>query len=144
MSYLVFKALHVIAMVTWFAGLFYLPRLFVYHASTTDKNTSETFKIMERKLAIMMDIGATLTIIFGLILIFKNPHLMKMAWLHFKFLLIIFLIIYHVFCRTYVKKFRLDLNKHSHKFYRFFNELPTVLLIGIVFLVILKQPLSFK
>lgn len=143
MSYLAYKALHIIAVVTWFAGLFYLPRLFVYHAMNKDKNTSETFKVMERKLAIMMDIGAFFTIALGITLLMKNPALMKMAWMHIKLLLVVLLIIYHVFCRIYVKKFRMDSNTHSHKFYRLFNELPTVLLVAIVFLVVLKSPMSF-
>lgn len=143
MSYLAYKALHIIAVVTWFAGLFYLPRLFVYHAMNKDKNTSETFKVMERKLAIMMDIGAFFTIVLGITLLMKNPALMKMAWMHIKLLLVVLLVIYHVFCRIYVKKFRVDANIHSHKFYRLFNELPTVLLVAIVFLVVLKSPMSF-
>ena len=143
MSYLAYKALHIIAVVTWFAGLFYLPRLFVYHAMNKDKNTSETFKVMERKLAIMMDIGAFFTIVLGITLLMKNPALMKMAWMHIKLLLVVLLVIYHVFCRIYVKKFRMDANTHSHKFYRLFNELPTVLLVAIVFLVVLKSPVSF-
>lgn len=143
MSYLAYKALHIIAMVTWFAGLFYLPRLFVYHAMNKDKNTSETFKVMERKLAIMMDIGAFFTIALGITLLVKNPMWMKMAWMHIKLLLVVLLVVYHVFCRIYVKKFRLDMNTRDHKFYRLFNELPTVLLIAIVFLVVLKQPMSF-
>lgn len=141
MSYNIYKALHIIAMVTWFAGLFYLPRLFVYHAMNKDHNTSETFKIMERKLAVMMDIGAFFTIAFGITLLVNNSAIIKMPWMHIKLLLVVFLVIYHVFCRIYVKKFRLDANKHSHKFYRLFNELPTVLLIGIVFLVVLKMPM---
>lgn len=144
MSYAAYKALHIIAMVTWFAGLFYLPRLFVYHAMNKDKNTSETFKVMERKLAVMMDIGAFFTIALGITLIIQNPAIMKMAWLHIKLLLVIFLVVYHVFCRIYVKKFRLDLNTRSHKFYRLFNELPTVLLIAIVFLAVLKMSISFS
>lgn len=144
MSYNVYKALHIIAMVTWFAGLFYLPRLFVYHAMNKDEQTSATFKVMERKLAIMMDIGAFCTIALGIYLITLNPGIMKMAWLHIKLLLVTLLVIYHVVCRVYVKKFRLDLNTHSHKFYRLFNELPTILLVAIVMLVVLKQPISFS
>ncbi len=144
MSYNVYKALHIIAMVTWFAGLFYLPRLFVYHAMNKDENTSATFKVMERKLAVMMDIGAFFTIALGIYLITLNPNWMKMAWLHIKLLLVILLVIYHVVCRIYVKQFRLDQNTRTHKFYRLFNELPTVLLISIVMLVVLKQPISFS
>lgn len=143
MEYLTLKAIHIIAMVCWFAGLFYLPRIFVYHAMNKDLSTNETFKVMERKLAIMMDIGATITIIFGIILIVENPYLMKFAWIHFKFLLVALLIIYHVFCRIYVRKFRNNSNTHTHKFYRFFNEIPTVLLISIVLIAVLKEPSQF-
>lgn len=138
MSYLVFKALHIIFMVTWFAGLFYLPRIFVYHASTTDSETSATFKIMERKLMIMTHIGGALTIIFGLILVMQNPILWKFGWFHFKLTLVFLLVIYHYFCYHYMMVFRKDQNKHSHKFYRYFNEIPSVILIIVVFLVILK------
>lgn len=138
MSYLVFKALHIIFMVTWFAGLFYLPRIFVYHAMNESPDTNETFKVMERKLMIMTNIGAILTITFGLILIMKNPDLMKMGWLHFKLTLVTLLIIYQGFCYRYVLAFRQDKNVHGHKFYRYFNEFPSIILMIVVFLAVLK------
>ncbi len=138
MSYLVYKALHIIFMVTWFAGLFYLPRIFVYHASNSNPATSETFKVMEKKLMIMTNIGGALTVIFGLILIMKNPALLKMGWFHFKLTLVFLLLIYHYYCYRYVLIFRHDKNRHSHKFYRYFNEIPSVILVLVVFLVILK------
>lgn len=138
MSYLVYKALHIIFMVTWFAGLFYLPRIFVYHASNKSLDTNETFKVMERKLMIMTNIGGALTIIFGFILIMKNPALLKMGWLHFKLTLVFLLLIYHYFCYRYVLVFRQDKNTHSHKFYRYFNEFPSLILVMVVFLVTLK------
>lgn len=138
MSYDVYKALHIIFMVTWFAGLFYLPRIFVYHASNTSPDTNEIFKVMERKLMIMTNIGGTLTLIFGLILIMKAPAWLKMGWLHFKLTLVFLLIIYQGFCYRYVLAFRHDKNVHSHKFYRYFNEFPSLILVMVVFLVVLK------
>lgn len=138
MSYLVYKALHIIFMVTWFAGLFYLPRIFVYHADNKSPDVNEVFKVMERKLMIMMNIGGALTIIFGLILIMKNPALLKMGWLHFKLTLVVLLVVYHYFCYHYVLLFRHDKNPHGHKFYRYFNEFPSLILVIVVFLVILK------
>ncbi len=138
MSYLVYKALHIIFMVTWFAGLFYLPRIFVYHAANKSADVNEVFKVMERKLMIMMNIGGALTIIFGLILLMKNPVLLKMGWMHFKLTLVALLIVYHYFCYHYVLVFRHDKNRHTHKFYRYFNEFPSLILVMVVFLVILK------
>jgi putative membrane protein len=134
------KALHVVFMVTWFAGLFYLPRLFVHHAMTTDAATKERFKIMERKLAVMMDIGATLTMIFGFWLLFSYGwHQYKhMGWLHVKLTLVALLVVYHVWCRILVRTFRNDENKRPHTWYRAFNEVPTILLIVIVIMVIVR------
>ena len=134
------KAFHVIFMVTWFAALFYLPRLFVYHAMTTDTATSERFKVMERKLAVMMDIGATLTLIFGFWLLFSYgwEQYKHMGWLHAKLALVALLVGYHVWCRMIVRTFRNDRNQRSHRWYRFFNEAPTLLLIAIVILVMVK------
>ena len=134
------KALHVIFMVTWFAGLFYLPRLFVHHAMTTDAATKERFKIMERKLAVMMDIGATLTMIFGFWLLFSYgwSQYHKAGWLHVKLTLVFLLVVYHVWCRLIVRDFRNDQNKHSHKWYRVFNEMPTIMLIVIVIMVVVR------
>ncbi len=132
------KALHVIFMVTWFAALFYLPRLFVYHAMTTDAATIGRFKEMERKLAIMMDIGATLTMIFGFWLLFSYgwSAYKTSGWLHAKLALVAVLVGYHVWCRMLVRTFRLDRNKRSHRWYRVFNEVPTLLLFGIIILVV--------
>lgn len=134
------KALHVIFTVTWFAALFYLPRLFVYHAMTTDAATSERFKVMERKLAVMMDIGATLTIVFGmwLLLSYGWSSYKHMGWLHAKLTAVALLIGYHVWCRMIVRTFRNDRNTRSHKWYRVFNEAPTLLLFFIVIMVIVK------
>lgn len=138
MSYLVYKALHIIFMVTWFAGLFYLPRIFVYHASNKSPDTNEIFKVMERKLMIMTHIGGSLTLLFGIILLIKNPILLKQPWFHIKLTLLLLLFLYHYFCYHYMLLFRQDRNPHRDKFYRYFNEAPSLLLVLIVMFVILK------
>jgi putative membrane protein len=134
------KALHIVFMVTWFAAIFYLPRFFVYHAMTTDAATSERFKVMERKLAVMMDIGATLTMFFGFWLLFSYgwAQYKHMGWLHVKLTMVALLIGYHVWCRLLVKDFRLDRNKHTHRWYRVFNEVPVLLLLVIVIMVVVR------
>jgi len=132
------KALHVVAMVTWFAGLFYLPRLFVYHADTRDASGSARFKIMERRLFMIMSIGAVATVLFGLIMIVAQPGYLRMGWLHAKLLLVALLIGYHVFCHRLMLDFRHDRNRRSGRWFRVFNELPTLLLVGIVMLAIVK------
>jgi len=137
--YLWIKALHVIFMVTWFAGLFYLPRLYVYHAMNEDEQTSRTFKVMERKLFIIMTIGAVLTAIFGFWIIFMNwSAYMQMGWMHTKLLLVVGLIAYHIWCWKIMHNFRADANQRSHVWYRWFNEAPTVGLIVIILLAVLK------
>ena len=131
------KAWHIIFMVTWFAGLFYLPRLFVYHAMTEDRAGSERFKIMERKLFFgIMTPGAVLTIVFGLWL--WHGYGFSGAWLHAKLALVTALIIYHLYCGKLLFAFKHDRNRHSHVFYRWLNELPVLLLVAIVILVVVK------
>lgn len=131
------KALHIIFMVTWFAGLFYLPRLFVYHAMSDDPPSVERFKVMERKLYYgIMAPGAVLTIIFGLWLWLGFG--ISGSWLHTKLLLVAVLIAYHYYCGRLLSDFRQDRNQHSHIYYRWFNEIPVVLLIAIVILVVVK------
>jgi putative membrane protein len=134
------KALHVIFMVTWFAGLFYLPRLFVYHAMTKEAAVAEQLKVMERKLWVMTNIGGVLTTVFGLWLLFSYgwSQYHQMGWLHAKLTLVVLLIVYHAYCGKLVADFKHDRNRRSHKWYRMFNELPTLLLIGIVILVMCK------
>lgn len=134
------KALHIIAMVCWFAGLFYLPRLFVYHAAADDKISCERFKIMEYRLyyAITWP-AAILTTILGIALISYAPsYYLKAPWMHMKLFLVLLLWIYHLFCGHYVSKFQQERNQKSTKFYRIFNEIPTLLLITIVILVVVK------
>ena len=124
-------------MVTWFAGLFYLPRLYVYHAQAKDKISNDRFKVMERKLFYgIMTPGGILTIFFGLLLIYNYPY--QGQWLTYKLILVFFLIIYHLYCWKFLNLFKYDKNYHSHVFYRIFNEVPVIILIAAVFLVIYK------
>lgn len=131
------KSLHIIFMVTWFAGLFYLPRLFVYHAMSEDAPSLERFKVMERKLYYgIMTPGAVLTIVFGLWL--WLGHGISGGWLHAKLALVAVLIAYHVHCGRLLVDFRHDRNRHTHVYYRWFNEIPVAILIAIVILVVVK------
>lgn len=134
------KAFHIIFMVTWFSGLFYLPRLFVYHALSTDPISIERFKIMERKLYFgIATPGALFTILFGLWLISFNPKAyMHMPWFHIKLGLVLLLVIFHGYLGLLWYKFKKDRNKHSHVFYRIINEIPVLFLIFIVVLAIVK------
>lgn len=131
------KSFHIIFMVTWFAGLFYLPRLFVYHAMSNDKISHERFLVMERKLFFgIMTPGGILTIIFGLWLWLDYGF--DGLWLHIKSALVILLIFYHLLCLKYLNAFKQNKNGHTHIYFRWFNEFPVVILILIVFLVVLK------
>ena len=133
------KALHIIFMVTWFAGLFYLPRLFVYHAMTEDESTRAQFRIMERKLYYgIMNPGGVLTVLFGIWLWIGYGIGDQSLWLQLKIGLVIVLIGYHVWCGRLVKRFQKEANVHSHIFYRWFNEFPVLILVGAVLLVVLK------
>ena len=131
------KASHIIFMVTWFAGLFYLPRLFVYHALTADPVGRERFRVMERKLYYgIMTPGAVLTIATGLVLWLHYG--IDGRWLHAKLALVAALVVYHVWCGTLVALFRDERNTRSHVWYRWFNEVPVLFLIAIVVLVVVK------
>lgn len=135
------KAFHTIFMVTWFAGLFYLPRLFVYHAMSQDDISIERFKIMERKLFYgIMTPGALITLLLGLWMLFDYAWLANslVYWLDIKLILVGVLLIYHGWCWKLVQDFKHNRNQHSHVWYRWFNELPVLLLIAIVVLVIVK------
>ncbi|MGH8765376.1 MAG: CopD family protein [Burkholderiales bacterium] len=135
---LLIKSLHLVFMVTWFAGLFYLPRLFVYHAQADDAISIERFKIMERKLFWgIATPGAVLTIACGLwlwLVWFRDAGL----WLHAKLALVALLAAYHLWCGKLMLDFRHGRNRHGHVWYRWFNELPVLLLLGIVLLVVFK------
>ncbi len=132
------KTFHIVFMVTWFAGLFYLPRLFVYHAMNENPDTAATFKVMERKLLIMTHIGGVLTWVFGLLLLWQMPVWLDYGWMHIKLALVVALTAYHYVCVRLVKTFASDGNRHSHRWYRWFNEVPTLILIAVVALVVLK------
>lgn len=134
------KAFHIIFVICWFAGLFYLPRLFVYHADANDEISNARFKIMERKLyyAIMTPCAIG-TIAFGVWLMSFNPAFyMQALWFHLKLACVFLLLIFHLSCGYYLKLFAKDQNKHTNKFYRYFNEIPSVLLLFIVILVVVK------
>ena len=131
------KSLHIVFMVTWFAGLFYLPRLFVYHALAEDSVSQERFKIMERKLFWgIMTPGALLTIAFGLWLWLGYGF--SGAWLFAKLALSALLVVYHAWCGKLMLDFRAGRNTRSHVWFRWFNEFPTVVLFAAVFLVVFK------
>ncbi len=131
------KALHIIFMVTWFAGLFYLPRLFVYHAQSTDRVSLERFKVMERKLFFgIMTPGALLTVLFGTWL--WLGYGIGGGWLMTKLALVAVLIAYHLYCGVLLRDFKRDCNRHGHVFYRWLNEFPVLILIAVVLLVVLK------
>ena len=132
------RAWHVVFMVTWFAGLFYLPRLFVYHAATTDSAGIERFRVMERRLFAIMTTGAALTAGFGLWLLSREPVLLETGWLRAKLALVVLLIGYHAWLGKLVRNFAAGKNAHSARWYRWFNEIPTVLLIGIVLLAVAR------
>lgn len=135
------KAFHVIFMVTWFAGLFYLPRLFVYHASSSDEISNERFKIMERKLFYGITTpGAVITTVLGIWMLidYAWQAYSSMFWLQIKLGIVVLLLIYHVYCWKLLNLFKTDSNPHSHVYYRWFNEIPVFMLIGIIILVIVK------
>ncbi|MGD2139712.1 MAG: CopD family protein [Burkholderiales bacterium] len=134
---LIVKSLHIIFMVTWFAGLFYLPRLFVYHAMSDDRASIDRFKIMERKLFFgIMTPGGILTIASGLWLWLGWGF--YGGWLHAKLVLVLLLVGYHLWCGKLLVDFRRGSNRHSHVWFRWFNEFPVLILFGVVFLVVLK------
>lgn len=132
------KAFHIVFVVTWFAGLFYLPRLFVYHATATDPTGIERFKVMERRLLAIMTIGGLLAAIFGISMIALSPTFLDIGWLRLKLVLVAALVGYHVWCGSLVRTFRADRNRHSERWYRLFNEAPSLLLIAIVVLAVVK------
>ena len=131
------KSLHIIFVITWFAALFYLPRLFVYHAMANDKISHERFIIMERKLFYgIMTPSAILTIIFGIWLWWDLQY--SGLWINLKASLVILLVLYHFVCLKYLNDFKNNQNKHTHIYYRWFNEFPVILLFIIIFLVVFK------
>ena len=139
--YLLFKSLHLISVISWMAGLLYLPRISVYHAENSDdRKISDVFKIMEKKLYIyIMTPAMILSWIFGLLLIHSiGFQQLGQTWMILKIIFVIFLTLYHFYLGKTLNQFKFDQNTHSHKFYRLINEIPTILLILIVFVVIFK------
>ena len=131
------KAFHIIFVITWFAAIFYLPRLFVYHAGTTDQEGSERFKVMERKLYRgIMTPSATLAVLSGLWLYLG--YRFAGGWLHAKIFIVALLVAYHFWCGKLLRDFAADRNTRSHVWFRWFNEIPVAFLIGIVILVVVK------
>ena len=139
--YLLFKSLHLISVISWMAGLLYLPRIFVYHAeNSSEKKTSEIFKTMERKLFFyIMTPAMILSWIFGVILIHNiGFQQIGQTWMILKIIFVTLLTLYHLYLGRILNQFKIDQNAHSHKFFRLINEIPTLLLILIVFVVVFK------
>ena len=140
MSMLWLKAFHLFFVVSWFAGLFYLPRLFVYHAMTGDQATRDHLKVMERKLYRFVTPMMWLTIGLGLWMLYEYAWAAwsSMLWLHLKIALVGLLVIYHFYCGHLVARFAGDSNRHSHVWYRWFNEIPVLILLPVIVLTIVK------
>ena len=132
------KAFHIIGVIAWFAGLFYLPRLYVYHADAQDPIGVQRFIVMERRLFIIMTIGASIGIFFGATMLIASPAYLSMGWLRAKLLLVLMLIAYHGYCRVLLKDFAGQRNRRSARWFRGFNELPSVFLVAIVILAVVK------
>lgn len=132
------KAFHVVFVVTWFAGLFYLPRLFVYHVVTEDRAARARFELMERRLFAMMTLGGALAVLFGASLVVAAPGYLAFGWLRAKLALVALLIGYHAWCYRLMRALASDGGTRSQRWYRFFNEVPGLLLIAIVVLAVVK------
>ena len=140
-TYLLFKSLHLISVISWMAGLLYLPRIFVYHSQNSSKPImTEVFKVMEKKLFFyIMSPAMILSWLFGLLLIHEiGLDQLGQKWMILKLIFVVILTFYHFYLGRILGQFKLDLNKHSHKYYRLINEIPTLLLILIIFVVIFK------
>ena len=140
-TYLLFKSLHLISVISWMAGLLYLPRIFVYHAqNSSEPIISEVFKVMEKKLFFyIMTPAMILSWLFGLLLIHETGfEQLGQIWMVLKLVFVTLLTIYHFYLGSILNQFKLNLNQHSHKFFRYINEIPTILLILIIFVVIFK------
>lgn len=138
MLYPTIKALHIVFMVTWFAGLFYLPRLFIYHIEAADTVSRERFTVMERRLFAIMTIGAILTTVFGAILLFLNQNLLTQGWFHAKLALLLGLLVFHYRSYLWIKRLRDAEGTGSSRWLRWFNEVPVIFLLGITLLAVAK------
>ena len=136
--YLWFKAIHVVFMVTWFAGLFYLPRLFIYHVQAEDAVSRQRFTVMERRLFAIMTIGAALTWVFGLTMAAINPPVAETPWFLTKFAFVIGLVVYHMRCWQWIRRLAATSETQDSTWLRWFNEIPVVFLFAIILLAILK------
>ncbi len=136
--YLIFKAVHVAFMVTWFAGLFYLPRLFIYHAEATDSPGRERFGTMELRLFAIMTLGAAMTAIFGIVLLGINHAVIEFRWFQIKLVLIIALLVYHYRCYRWIVRLRHGETVADTKWLRWFNEIPVLFLFAIIILATTK------
>jgi putative membrane protein len=136
--YLWFKAIHITFVVAYFAGLFYLPRLFVYHASTTDAVGHDRFVIMERRLYGITHLAAGIAVLFGILMVVASPTLLRMHWLQVKLFLVALAILYQVWCKRLMVELRDGRNTRSPKWFRVFNEVPALLLIGIAIMAVVK------
>jgi putative membrane protein len=132
------KAFHVVFVVTWFAGLFYLPRLFVYHVAADDAVSLARFVVMERRLYFLMSLGALLAVLCGTAMVLDAPAYLAQGWLRAKLLLVAALVGYHFWCYRLMLGLRAGRNRHSQRWYRLFNEAPALLLVAIVILAVVK------
>ena len=137
-GYLWFKALHVAFMVTWFAGLFYLPRLFIYHAEASEAADRSRFTLMEKRLFAIMSIGAALTTLFGLLMLVANPALLSFGWFHAKLALLAGLFVYHYRCWRRIKLLENGRIPPDTRWLRWFNEIPVIFLLGLIALAVVK------
>lgn len=136
--YIWLKGLHIAFMVTWFAGLFYLPRLFIYHAEAADSLSRERFSIMESRLFVIMTIGATLTTALGLLMLAINHALLEVRWFQIKLILLVGLIAYHYRCYRWIVTLRTTDETQDSRLLRWFNEIPVIFLLGIILLAVVK------
>ena len=132
------KAFHIVFVVTYFAGLFYLPRLFVYHASATDTVSLERFVVMERRLYGITHMGGALAVLFGIGMVVMQPAYLHVGWLQVKLPLVVLLLVYQTWCKRLLVAFREGRNTHTQRWYRWFNEAPALLLIAIAILAVVK------
>ena len=132
------KAFHIVFVVTWFAGLFYLPRLFVYHCETTDAPGLARFAVMERRLFALMSLGGALAVAFGLSMLMAAPVFLELTWLRVKLVLVAALIAYHLWCYVLMRSLIEGRTRRSQRWFRVFNEVPGVLLIAIVVLAVVR------
>ena len=133
-----FKALHIAFMVTWFAGLFYLPRLLIYHAEAIDPLSRQRFTLMERRLFVIMTIGAIMTMVFGILLFAINPNLLSQTWFQLKLVFLTAMVIYHWHCRQWIISLESTTETQESRKLRWFNEIPVIFLLAITLLAVLK------